>query len=98
MREGLPGSGGIFVTLSGFTQQASDEARLVGLTLIDSRGLLDLVEKARHPEPCPKCGTPMVLDRSVRGWWFRCIGQNCDGKRDLGPEPARAIGLLTRSP
>ena len=96
MRERLSPTGGVFVTLSGFTQQARDEAKDMGITLIDGSGLLAKVEKVRRPEPCPKCGAPMVLDRSVRGWWLRCARRGCDGKRDLGPEPARAIELLTR--
>jgi hypothetical protein len=95
MREGLPGSAGIFVTLSGFTRQARDEGRKIGLTLVDNRDLLARVEKVRRAEACPTCQAPMVLDRSSRGWWFRCIAPSCTGKRDLGSDPARAVELLT---
>jgi hypothetical protein len=98
MREGLPGSGGIFVTLSDFTPQARDEAKKLGLTLMDNHDLYERVEKVRRSEPCPTCGSPMVLDRSQRGWWFRCVAKGCAGKRDLGNDPARAVELLTDLP
>jgi integrase len=51
----------------------------------------------RGAEPCPTCGAPMVLDRSSRGWWLRCVAQGCQGKRDLGTAPGRAVDLLTRT-
>jgi hypothetical protein len=95
--EGLPGTAGIYVTLSDFTEQARSEARRTGLTLLDGRGLYSKVEKARRPELCPTCHQPMRLDRSPRGWWLRCIAPGCSGKRDLGNEPGRAIDLLTQS-
>lgn len=98
LREGLPGSAGIFVTLSDFTEQARDEARTTGLILVDNRDLYSRVEKARRREACPICQAPMVLDRSARGWWFRCIAPGCAGKRDLSNDPARAVELLTRQP
>ena len=98
LREGLTGREGIFVTLSSFTQQARDEAQTTGLTLIDSRDLYSRVEQARRTEACPNCGGAMVLDRSARGWWFRCVAHGCQGKRDLGRDPARAIELLTKIP
>jgi HJR/Mrr/RecB family endonuclease len=97
-REGLPGTAGIFVTLSDFTQHARAEARKTGLTLIDGRDLYSKVEKVRRPEPCPTCQRPMHFDRSPRGWWLRCIAPGCSGKRDLGTEPGRAVELLTQSP
>ena len=98
MREGLGGDAGVFVTLSNFTEQASSEAERIGLTLLDGRGLHELVDKHRRPEPCPTCQSPMVLDRSDRGWWFRCVTRGCTGKRDLGREPALAVELLTQPP
>lgn len=98
LREGLTGGAGFFVTLSGFHEQAREEARQIGLTLIDNRDLYALVEKVRRAEPCPTCGAAMVLDRSSLGWWLRCVTAGCQGKRDLGAEPGRAVDLLTRSP
>lgn len=98
MREGLRGSNGVFVTLSNFTQSAKDEARQLGIKLIGGRELYSKIERARQAEPCPICQQPMVLDRSSRGWWFRCIAAGCHGKRDLGNEPGRAVELLTKSP
>ena len=75
MREGLSGSSGIFVTLSDFTEQARAEARRIGLTLIDKYDLYARFETVRGAEPCPTCGAPMLLDRSTRGWWFRCVAE-----------------------
>jgi hypothetical protein len=98
MREGLPGTSGIFVTLSDFGEQAREEATRVGLTLIDNRDLYARVEQVRRNEACPICGLPMLLDRSARGWWFRCVTSGCQGKRDLGKDPARAVELLTEPP
>ena len=98
MREQLSGAAGIFVTLSGFTEQARAEAALTKMELIDGRQLYSLVEKARRSEPCPRCGQPMRFDYSRLGWWFRCIGPGCDGKRDLSGDPGRAIGLLAKGP
>jgi hypothetical protein len=98
MREKLPGEAGVFVTLSQFGEQARAEAERVGMTLIDSRGLYERVERARRPEACAVCGSAMLLDRSAYGWWFRCIRPRCPGKRDLGGDPARAVDLLTAPP
>lgn len=98
LREGLSGSAGVFVTLSGFTPQAREEAKRTGLALIDNVDLYARVEKVRRAEPCPKCQAPMVLDRSPRGWWFRCVASGCTGKRDLGKDPALAVELLTQRP
>ncbi len=95
MREGLPGSAGVFVTLSTFGEQARAEAQALGLTIVDGRDLYSRVEKARRTEPCPTCRTPMRLDRSSRGWWLHCVAAGCRGKRDLGNEPGRALELLT---
>jgi HJR/Mrr/RecB family endonuclease len=96
--EGLPGTAGIFVTLSDFTEQARAEAQKTGITLFNGRDMYSKVEKARRPEPCPTCQRPMLFDRSPRGWWLRCVAPGCSGKRDLGSEPGRAIELLTQSP
>jgi hypothetical protein len=98
LREGLLGSAGVFVTLSDFTEQARTEASETGVALIDGRTLFSKVEKARRPEPCPVCKQPMLLDRSRRGWWLRCVVPDCSGKRDLGSESARAVELLTEPP
>ena len=94
MREKLPGKAGIFVTLSSFTEQARQEARDAEIILIDNRELYSRIEKVRQPEACPVCGLPMVLDRSSRGWWMRCVTGGCLGKRDLGSDAGRAIDLL----
>ncbi len=96
MREGLKGSDGVFVTLSDFTQTAKREAEQFGMTAVNGRELFARMEKVRKSEPCPTCGQRMVLDRSSRGWWFRCTAVDCTGKRDLGKEPGRAVELLTR--
>lgn len=98
LREGLSGPYGIFVTLSDFTQQARAEAAKVGLVLIDNRDLYARVEKVRRAEPCPQCQAPMVLGRSERGWWLRCVASDCSGKRDLSGDPGRAVELLTEPP
>ena len=98
MREGLPGTSGTFVTLSDFSEQAREEAARVGLTLVDKRDLYTRVERVRRSESCPTCGSPMLLDRSARGWWFRCVFTRCQGKRNLGKDPARAVELLTELP
>lgn len=97
-REGLPTRAGIFVTLSDFTEYARSEAKQLGLTLIDKVDLYAKVEKVRRPEPCPNCESPMLLDRSPRGWWFRCVANGCGGKKDLGGDPGQAIDLLTQPP
>jgi HJR/Mrr/RecB family endonuclease len=96
MREQLKGSNGVFVTLSDYTQAARTEAHEIGITLINGRELYSKIERVRRVEPCPICQQPMVLDRSSRGWWFRCIAAGCHGKRDLGNEPGRAVELLTQ--
>ncbi len=98
MREGLPGSSGIFVTLSDFSEQAREEANGIGLMLVDNRDLYARVEQVRRAEACPTCGSSMLLDRSTHGWWFRCVTNGCQGKGDLGKDPARAVELLTELP
>lgn len=98
LREGLPGTQGIFVTLSDFNEQARQEAQSAGVTIIDGRDLYAKVERARRAEPCPICQSSMVLGRSQHGWWFRCVGEGCSGKRNLGNEPGRAVDLLTQGP
>jgi hypothetical protein len=96
-REQLPMNAGVFVTLSSFTGQARDEALTLGLGLVEGPDLVARIEKVRRSEPCPKCAAPMLLDRSTQGWWFRCPRYpECDGKRDLSPNVARAVELLTR--
>jgi hypothetical protein len=96
-REQLPASAGVFVTLSTYTDQARDEARTLGLALLEGRDLIGRIERVRRSEPCPKCDSPMLVDRSARGWWLRCPRHpSCDGKRDLSPDVARAVGLLTQ--
>jgi restriction system protein len=97
MREGLPGSSGLYVTLSDFTSDARAEAKSVGVGLIGKGDLYARIEKVRRSEPCPVCGKPMIVDRSSRGWWMRCVANGCAGKQDLSAEPGRAIELLTRS-
>ena len=89
---------GHFVTLSRFTEQAIVEGQRMKLVLVSGAELYNRAEKLRRHEACTTCGSPMVLDRSVRGWWFRCVTPGCTGKRDLGSQPARAVELLTEPP
>jgi HJR/Mrr/RecB family endonuclease len=96
MREALPPSAGIFVTLSDFTEPARKEAQTIGITLVDNRDLYSRIDKVRRAEPCEICKKPMILARSSRGWWFRCVAPGCQGKRDLGSDPGRAVDLLTQ--
>jgi hypothetical protein len=98
MRERLAGSAGVFVTLSDYTDAARAEGKELGLTLIDGRDLYARVERVRTPELCEICGEPMLLGRSQRGWWFRCLSPGCTGKRDLSNEPGRAVQLLMQAP
>lgn len=89
---------GIFVTLSEFTEAASAEAKSKSITLIDGRDLHARIERVRRSEPCPVWASPMVLDRSPRGWWLRCVAQRCPGKRDLSNVPGDALALLIDPP
>jgi HJR/Mrr/RecB family endonuclease len=98
MREALEGSAGIFVTRSDFTEQAWAEGQMIGMTLVASRDLNSRIERVRRAEPCDICQEPMILARSSRGWWLRCVAGGCQGKRDLGSDPGRAVDLLTQSP
>ena len=98
MGEKLDGYQGTFVTFSGYTEPARQEAKKTGITLIERQELYDRVERARRPEPCSVCAQPMTLDRSQHGWWFRCTERGCNGKRHLDGEPARAVDLLTQRP
>jgi len=95
-RESLSPSAGIFVTLSDFTEQALAEAETLGIVLVDKRDLCSRIERVRRAEPCEICKKPMILARSSRGWWFRCVAPGCQGKRDLGSDPGRAVDLLTQ--
>lgn len=94
LRENLSGSSGVFVTLSGFTDQARAEAQTSAIELVDGPDLYARVEKARRAVLCDTCGARMVLDRSVHGWWYRCVTRGCSGKRDLGSDPIRAVALI----
>jgi Restriction endonuclease len=94
LREGLSGSAGVFVTLSNFTEQARAEAKTSSIELVDGRDLFARVEKVRRPVICDICHQPMLFDRSIHGWWYRCVTADCTGKLDLGAEPGRAVALL----
>lgn len=97
LREGLSGSAGVFVTLSTFTAQALAEAKKSGIALIDGRDLYRRVEKVRRPVICDICHQPMRFDRSIHGWWYRCVTPDCLGKLDLSSEPGLAVALLNES-
>lgn len=94
VREALPSSAGMFVTLSDFGDQAREEGKKIGLELVDGPDLYARAEKVRRPVICKTCDGRMVLDRSVHGWWYRCVTRGCTGKRDLGADPVRALALL----
>ena len=98
MREGLPASAGIFVTIADIREGAIAEAEKIGITLVDKSDLYSRIEKVRRPELCDSCQKPMILDHSQHGWWFRCVAVGCPGKRDLGSDPGRAVELLTQPP
>ena len=81
----------VLVTLSDFTAAAIDEAPRLGVQLVDGRALLERIQQVRRSEKCPICATPMILDRSSRGWGLRCPRfPQCAGKRDLAREPGAA--------
>jgi len=98
LREGLPGSAGIFVTLSRFTPIARTEAETSKITLVDGKDLYSKMEKVRRTELCEICQRPMRFDRSQHGWWLRCVTPGCKGKRDLGNDVGRAVEFLTEAP
>jgi HJR/Mrr/RecB family endonuclease len=88
----------VLVTLSDFTADAIAEAPRLHVQLVDGRALLDRIERVRRSEPCPRCETPMILDRSLRGWWLRCPRfPQCEGKRDLAHEPGASVDLLLQA-
>lgn len=88
----------VLVTLSHFTADARAEAPGMHVQLVDGRELLARVERVRRSEPCPTCRTPMLLDRSPRGWWLRCPRYpQCVGKRDLSVEAGAAVDLLLQT-
>ena len=91
-----PTTGRVFVTLSKFTDEAIRAAAAADVELVDGEDLAIRLEKVRQSEPCPLCGTAMVLDRSRFGWWFHCprYSDGCTGKRDLDRDPGRAVALL----
>ena len=86
----------VFVTLSEFTPDARVAADNAGIALVDGALLAEEIAKARRAEPCPSCGRPMMLDRSVHGWWLRCprYRAGCMGKRNLDRDPGRAVDML----
>jgi HJR/Mrr/RecB family endonuclease len=57
LRENLPSTAGVFVTLSNFTTQALAEGKTMGLTLIDGRELFARIERcvAWNPVPYVTC-------------------------------------------
>jgi hypothetical protein len=89
-------TGRLLVTLSKFTDDARIAAHRADVTLVDGPELAERLRAARRLEPCEICRTPMVLDRSVHGWWLRCprYGEGCSGKRDLSRDPGLAVDLL----
>lgn len=111
LAEGLSGSSGVLVTTSEFTRTAKDAAERLDLELIDGESLVPRLQSAgatkllkappapSTPWQCPKCDTPMILDKSPHGWWLHCPSyrSGCTGKRDLGSDPEHALELLQRS-
>jgi hypothetical protein len=98
LREHLSPDSGIFVTLSTFNEGARAEARACGLHLVDGPALHARIDRVRRHEPCPRCGSPMLLGKSQHGWWLRCRVSGCGGKRDLGRIPHLAAELLMNPP
>lgn len=83
------------VTLSDFNVAARDEARRLRIELVDGTSLLAGIEHVRQTEPCPWCATPMILERSSRGWCLRGSRfPSCSGTRDLAEESGAAVDLL----
>lgn len=105
MRDGLAGSDGLLVTSSEFTPAAVAEAKQTRIELIDGDALVrrleavgahDLLVRSKAAATtwlCPRCSTPMVLDRSPHGWWLHCpdYRTSCDGKHDLGVDGRQAL-------
>lgn len=108
LREGRMGHDGIFLTCARFTPAAIEEAKRMGVELIDGRDLLRRLEKvgavgllnsSKHASTawlCPECATPMLLDHSPHGWWLRCPNYNtgCRGKHDLDQDSRIAVERL----
>jgi len=89
------GAAAVLVTLSNFTQAATQEGTRLHVELVDGDALLERIEGVRRSEACPLCATPMILERSSRGWWLRCPRfPACSGKRNLASEPGAAVDLL----
>ena len=65
LREGLSGPDGIFAALSGFTQQAADEAARVGIELLDGRDPYRAAEADGVVEGC-RLGSAVPADRVPR--------------------------------
>jgi hypothetical protein len=109
LREGLQRGDGILVTSSDFTPAAITEAAATRIELVGSNDLLRRLHDAGAMElldgsdditaayQCPTCATPMILAHSPYGWWIRCPNHGCDGKRDLGPDPRRALERILSS-
>jgi HJR/Mrr/RecB family endonuclease len=111
LREGLHRGDGVLVTSSDFTPAAITEAAATGIDLVGSHDLLRRLQDAGAMQllasshdikaacPCPTCASPMILAHSPYGWWIRCPNYDagCDGKRDLGSDPRRALERLLGS-
>jgi hypothetical protein len=108
LAEGLPGTAGVLVTSSDFTQAATETAKQLRLEIIDgaqlvhrleaagATGLLGPLRRSQSRWLCPHFAAPMVLDQSSHGWWLRrpAYRTGCKGKRDLGADPQHALELL----
>jgi HJR/Mrr/RecB family endonuclease len=89
------GAAAVLVTLSDFTEAAINEGKRLRVDLVDGDALLARIDHVRQSEACPLCATPMILERSSRGWWLRCPRfPACSGKRNLASEPGAAVDLL----
>lgn len=111
LREGLSGEAGLLVTSGAFTPAAIAEAREIGIELVarhellrrlDVVGATELLKRnkvATEAYLCPKCSSPMLLDRSRYGWWLHCPSyyDGCGGKQDLGTDSRRALELILAS-
>jgi len=93
------GAAAVLATLSNFTEAAMREGKRLQVQLVGGDALLGRIDRVRRSEACPLCATPMVLERSARGWWLRCPRfPACSGKRDLASEPGAAVDLLLGHP